>query len=96
MNREQRRAKQRSPETEYQEGFNEGFAQAAPRITQVIYCAIVQALRSDSCGDAQCARFIRMVDDQVARLSDDPGATERLWEQIGLMLERRGPHDRKH
>ena len=97
MNREQRRAAKKNPETSaYWEGFDEGFAQAAPRVTQVIYCAIVAALRSDSCGDLQCARFIRMVDDNVIHLSEDPGTLERLWEQIGLMLERSQPNDRKH
>lgn len=91
MNREQRRANKKNPEmSAYQEGFNEGFEQAGPRITQVIYCAIVAAMRTDRCKDPQCTRFIRMVDDQVLRLSSDPGAVETLWEQIGMMLDRSG------
>ena len=92
MNREQRRANKKNPEMNaYQEGFNEGFEQAGPRITQVIYSAVVAALRADRCGDLQCARFLKMVDEQVMQLSNDPGAVEVLWEQIGRMLERRKP-----
>lgn len=93
MNREQRR-KRTLEMTAYQEGFNEGFEQAAPQITKALYAGVLMTLRADRRNDAQCARFLRQLDDHMLQLANDAGGIDCLWEQIGMMLDRCGPQDR--
>lgn len=93
MNREQRR--KRTPEiSAYQEGFNEGFEQAAPQITKALYVGVLMTLRENRRNDVQCARFLRQLDDHMLRLANDAGDLDFFWEQIGMMLDRSEPQDR--
>lgn len=77
----------------YQEGYNEGFQQAAPNITRTIYAAAVLALRDekDRWGRKRCKRMLENLDRHVIETLNSQEAIDRVWKEIGLIMDFQDP-----
>jgi hypothetical protein len=73
----------------YQDGYAEGFREAAPNITKTIYAAVILALRDEKrpWGRLRCHRVLDNVDKHVIDTLNSQEAIDKVWKEIGLFLD---------
>lgn len=79
----------------YEEGWHEGFQQAAPNITRTVYAAAVLAMRDEKprWGRKRCKRMLENLDRHVIETLNSKEAIDRVWNEIGLLMDFQDPID---
>ena len=82
-------------EDAYREGFEEAWAQSTPGVLKTCYAAIVLALRAElGYGRKRCQRILGAVDDIICNTLTSQEAIDKVYEEIGLILNFQEPFDR--
>ena len=82
-------------EKEFQNGYDAGFADAAPAVVKTAYAAICLALQeSRGFGQEECADVLQRVDDHILHSLTSAEAIEEVWNKIGLRINFEEPFER--
>lgn len=80
---------------EYHNGWDAGFAEAAPCVVKTAYAAICLALQeSRGFGQEECADVLQRVDDHILHSLTSAEAIEEVWNRIGLRINFNEPFER--
>lgn len=80
---------------EYERGFRDGHAQAAPTTFKMVYAAICLALNEmHRFGRKRCRNVLLRVDSHVMKTLTSAEAIQEVYERIGLHIDFDEPFDR--